>query len=326
LSFRRFVLSSVALGAVSLLGTTSVSVAGECQLKQFASIPAAFTANGRIIVDVSLDNTPAKMLIDTGAGINMLGQAFVEERGLKVVESRGGVYGLTGKELHQMTRVSELRLGNAVARNPVFVVGALGSEGSNGGPVGIFGADYLAQYDVEIDPTGGFVKLFSPDHCPGNVVYWTNEYFRLPAHLTADHHLEAQIMVDGQELKAMIDTGAPMTTMRLATARDVFGIESVSPGGRAPGQISGVDGVKIEAFRHKFQSLTFGDITLHDTQMMIADIDAGKGAYDFGTRVMGNHTQADVIIGMSLLRQLHIFIAYSEPAIYFTVAEPKPGR
>jgi predicted aspartyl protease len=300
--------------------------AAECQLKQFASIPAAFTAGGRIVVDVSLDNDPVKMLIDTGASINMLGQAFVEQRGLQVVESRGSVYGLTGKELHQLARISQLKLGNAVARDPVFVVGDLGSEGSNGGPVGLFGTDYLAQFDVEIDPAGGFIKLFSPDHCPGSVVYWTNDYFRIPVHLTADHHLEVQIMVDGKELKAMIDTGAPMTTMRLAAARDVFGIESASPGGPAPGQISGVEGVKIEAFRHKFQSLTFGDITLHDTQMVIADIDMGKGGYSLGTRITGNHTQPDVIIGMSLLRQLHLFIAYSEPAIYFTVAERKPGR
>jgi predicted aspartyl protease len=326
LLYRRFIQIAVASGVAGALGTVSASVAGECQLKQLASIPAAFTNSGRIVVDVSLDDAPVKMLIDTGASINLLGQAFVEQQGMQVFDSQGTVYGLTGKELHQVARVSRLRLGNAVARDPVFVVGDMGREGNNGGPVGIFGADYLAQYDVEIDPTGGFVKLFSSDHCPGKVVYWTNEYFRLPAHLTLDHHLEVQITVDGKELKAMIDTGAPTTTMRLAAARDVFGIESPSPGAPAPGQVRGVDGVGIEAFRHQFKSLTFGDITLNDTQMTIADIDQGKGGYSLGSRITGNHAQPDVIIGMSLLRQLHLVIAYSEPAIYFTVVERKPGR
>jgi hypothetical protein len=97
----------------------------------------------------------------------------------------------------------------------------------------------------------------------------------------------------------MIDTGAPSTTMRLSTAR---------------GDLHGMDGIKINAFPHTFHSMTFGGITLNDTQMIVADIDQGKGREQTGSRIRGNHDQPDVIIGMSLLRKLHLFIAYSEPA------------
>jgi hypothetical protein len=82
-----------------------------------------------------------------------------------------------------------------------------------------------------------------------------------------------------------------------------------------------MDGIKIDAFPHTFHSMTFGGITLNDTQMIVADIDQGRGSEQTGSRIRGNHDQPDVIIGMSLLRKLHLFIAYSEPAIYFTLAD-----
>ena len=73
--------------------------------------------------------------------------------------------------------------------------------------------------------------------------------------------------------------------------------------------VHGMDGIKIDAFPHTFHSMTFGGITLNDTQMIVADIDQGKGSEQTGSRIRGNHDQPDVIIGMSLLRKLHLFIA-----------------
>ena len=73
---------------------------------------------------------------------------------------------------------------------------------------------------------------------------------------------------------------------------------------------------------HTFNSLTFGGITLHNTTMMIADIDMGRGLANTGMHVSGPVDQDDLLIGMPLLSKLHMFIAYSEPALYFTLAEP----
>jgi predicted aspartyl protease len=311
------------LVAAGLAAATSASTAGPCALKQFASIPAGYLADGRNVLEVSIDGDPAKLLLDTGSPFNLLGRAYVDRRQMPVRDMGGAAYGLTGRALQQVTHANQLTLGNAVARDPSFLIGNGFGDGRDGGVVGVFGTDYLAKFDVELDPTTGRVKLFSPDHCPGSVVYWAKDYFRLAIHLTDDKHVETKVAVDGKELKALIDTGADRTTMRLAVARDLFGLGTEAAGAQARAKITGVEGVKVDTFTHVFHSLTFGDITLRDTKIEIADIDQGKGAEWVGSRIVGNPGQPDVIIGMSLLRQLHLFIAYSEPAIYFTIAEPK---
>jgi hypothetical protein len=308
----------------ALTAIATPTMAGDCRLKQVASIPATFTNQGRILLDTMIDDDPEKLILDTGSPFNVLAEAYVERRSMPIIQTRRLGFGLTGKELNRVARISQLTLGKMVARSPVFVVGAIGGDGSKGGPVGLFGTEYLAGYDVEIDPTGGLVNLFQPRHCPGAGLYWANEYFQIPVSLVDGNHLEVQIEVDGKLLNGIIDTGAPGLTMRLAAADAVFNITADQTAGQPHRTTSGMDGIKIDAFPHTFQSLTFGGITLHNTKVTIADIDQGKGAEYTGTRITGNHAQFDMLIGMSFLRKLHLFIAYSESMVYFTLADEKP--
>jgi len=48
-------------------------------------------------------------------------------------------------------------------------------------------------------------------------------------------------------------------------------------------------------------------------------MDSGRGASNVGSHISGLRDREDVIIGMALLGKLHVFIAYSEPALYFTL-------
>jgi hypothetical protein len=43
-------------------------------------------------------------------------------------------------------------------------------------PVGILGMDFLSRFDIEPDVTKGKFNLYSQDHCPGQVVYWSDTY------------------------------------------------------------------------------------------------------------------------------------------------------
>ena len=316
--------SILPIGIVALLvsAVLTPAAADSCQLEQFASVPVKFAPSGHLLLDVALDGEPTELILDTGAGASTLSGAYVERRQWPVSETRVWGYGLTGKGLSGMVRVGLLRLGDAVSRGPAFGVANFGGDGRDGGPVGLFAADYLANYEVELDLAAGRIKLFSQDHCAGTLVFWAREYFRLPLQLTQDKRLTAEVPVDGRTLKALIDTGAPQTTMRLATARQLFDV--APPDGRTA-TASGIDGVKIATFPHKFDSLTFGGITLRNTTVQISDINSGQGAGNPGSHITGKLDQPDLIIGMSLLRQLHFLIAYSEPALYFTVGD-QPNR
>ncbi len=291
--------------------------ASECQLKQVASIPVSIGAGGRILMDVSINDHPVKLLLDTGASFSLLDRSFVEQAGLPLTDTRTIGYGLTGHGISQATRVDRLQLGNTVSRGGDF---AVGETSAGGGVVGLFGADYLYNYDVEFDLAAHRVVLYSQDHCTGKVVYWAKEYFRLPLSLTQyGKRIDADIQVEGKPLRALIDTGASGIAMRLAVARRLFDIDPEAEGLRHR-KSTGIDG-SVDSFSHVFDSLTFGDITLRNTTIAVADIDMGKGRSNPGTHMSGAVEQEDILVGMPLLRKLHFFIAYSEPALYFTIAE-----
>ncbi|MEA2757303.1 MAG: hypothetical protein QOJ54_3592 [Aliidongia sp.] len=306
-----------------LAATASAGAAEDCRLRQFASIPTTSYGNGLIALDVAINDQTAKLLIDTGAGLSFLDKTFVDRARLPQHDTPILGYGLTGRPIDHAARVARFTLGHAVINNQVFAVGNVGGDGTDARPVGIFGANYLAPYDVEIDPAARRLKLFLPAHCPGQTVYWANEYFRLPVHLTDGKGLEVDVQIGGRSLRALLDTGASVTTMRLAVARDWF---DLTPPTGAQAKLAGVDGARLDSFQHRFESLTLGGITLHDTDVVIADIDSGKGASRHGSRITGMPNQPDMLIGMPLLRRLHLFIAYSEPAVYFTLAEPADDR
>lgn len=317
-------LRSTALAAV-LASAALPAFADECLLKEFASLPVDYASGKPITLDVVIDDQPAKLTVDTGAGRSYLNQNFVERLQLSEHDTRAIGHGLTGKPIDKYVLVDRLTFGQAVISNEKFGVSNMAGDGSDQRPAGLFGAGYLANFDVELDPTAGKINLFQPNQCPGKVVYWAKEYFRLPVHLTDRKQMEVQITVDGKPVRAMIDTGSGADIMRLVTASDRFGIEAPDSTGGRRLKLRSIDGVQIPAFQHVFSTLTFGGITLHDTKVTIADFDSGRGIEHTGTRIDGWPEQPEMLIGRSLLRRLHLFIAYSESAIYFTVADPAPA-
>ena len=129
------------------------------------------------------------------------------------------------------------------------------------------------------------------------------------------------LRINDKPLRGLIDTGAGSNVLRLAVARRLFDVDPAAEGQKHH-SAEGVDATKIDMFSHVFDSLSFGDITLRNTSIEVLDMDSGKGASNVGSHISGLRDQEDAIIGMALLSKLHIFIAYSEPALYFTMAEP----
>jgi predicted aspartyl protease len=292
-----------------------------------ASIPAKLSLRNQLLVAATIDDTPVAIQIDTGAQSSLLSKKFALRMGMPIEDTQGEVYGLTGEALSQRTRIRSLRLGSTVSSNEAMPLTPIGGDGTTGDPVALFGSDYLQNYEVEIDVAGGKVNLFSPNHCPGQLVYWSPEYFKSSIYYVGNsplHRPTMDIAVDGKPLRALIDTGAFSTVMRLAVARDRFDLSPDSAALQKLGETRGIEGRVIETYQHMFQSMTFGALTLHNTKMVIAPIDTAARVATIGShlnRDMGE--QPDVLIGMSLLKRLHLLIAYSESAIYYTIA-PAP--
>jgi hypothetical protein len=133
-----------------------------------------------------------------------------------------------------------------------------------------------------------------------------------------DHHLNLDVSLDGHPLRAMIDTGAPGTTLSMGEARRVFGITAE-------------DGDK--RFEHVFQKLSFEGLEVGNPHIaIIADKVGTKDPNnDFvtGSRVhrIDDPDASDpvMLIGMNILTKLHLYIAFGESKIYITPASAPPA-
>jgi len=310
--------------AAATLGWPALADPG-CALKQVASLPMRYV-NQEILVDFTVEDAPVSFLVDTGAGVSVIGYRLASRLKLPVKTVPGTMYGVTGASEMHVATVPTLKLGQMVGHNQNFFVDDNFGDGQDRRPAGIFGADYLGAYDFEIDFAAGKFNLYLHDHCPDRVVYWDSEYFKLPFSPGENRtpSIKIPVSVDGDPLQDILDTGSNHTTMRLATARVKLNYDETAAGDPTTTFGGGASTARKTTYMHRFSSLEFGPITLRNPVIDVAPIDMGKG----GAPETGSHInsmridQPEMLVGTDVISKLHLYVDYADSAIYFTLAQP----
>ena len=196
---------------------------------------------------------------------------------------------------------------------------------------GVLAPDILKNYDVDLDFGSDVMKLFSPDHCPGRVVYWqTDTVAVVPMRVLHSGHIVVPVVLDGKRVTATLDTGAYNTTLTIPTAESVFGLRLGSEDTPRVGNLVGK--ATAATYRHVFQTLAFDGIVVKNLQVQIIPdllhqvlVDAAAPAT--GTRIHDPRkleSDASMLIGMNILRHFHINIANKEAKLYTTPTVEKP--
>jgi hypothetical protein len=94
--------------------------------------------------------------------------------------------------------------------------------------VGILGMDVLKQTDIELDAAHRKMNLFSPDHCPGHVVYWAAKYDSAPIRFRKLGEFYFPMELDGKKLETTLATSRPMTTLRTDATWHLFHFDTNS--------------------------------------------------------------------------------------------------
>jgi len=184
-------------------------------------------------------------------------------------------------------------------------LGVLGGEWYDG----ILAFDHLGFYDIDLDFGSDVFNLFSQDHCPGGVVYWQAPAVAiLPIIKSEYNQISITVTLDGHVINANLDTGANTSTLRGDLARELFGLALGSA------DVPEFDETKADPsfhmYRHAFKSLSFGDIAVANPRVQI---------------IASNNFQnaPQMLIGMDILRKLHVYFALHEGKMYITPATPQ---
>jgi hypothetical protein len=316
----------------ALLASNGSASAEECgPLKIVASVDLMMAADDRAaFVPVTLEDKNRYMLLDTGGMMSFITPVAVAELGLESVKNpRLRFYDVKGNYVDHSSIVPDFAIGDLKGHNVEFVVVPADMFADHKEIAGILGPGILRFYDVALDFANRKLTLLSQDHCDGKVIYWkADAVVAIPMEVArASGHIVVPVFLDGHKLNAMIDTGATNSVLNLITAESDFGLSPKSGPGMAIVGALGDRGSSI-IYRHTFKSLSFEGIAVANPVVdIIPDLEHGQieRPPPTGTRINDPGAEQglpDMMIGMDILRHLHLYIAYKEQKLYITPASP----
>jgi predicted aspartyl protease len=299
---RRF----LALGlAACLVGPATAE--DDCRMRRLAKLPMQ-TSRGMVVVQNALGDKPLNMLLDTGAYYTCFSESKVAELGM-AIETRpdNGVFLYGGTPLRRVVSTADFRIG--AITTPRYSYPLMPPERLPDGVDGLLGGDFLGNFDLDIDFAGGMVNLFSKEHCPGRVGYWTTEKLEPIALQRQDDrvHICTHVTLDGEDVRALIDTGASLSTLSLGHARRLFGIADTDPRLTEDTRFRDLQGCR----HFPFKQMHFGHVSVEAPDIVLVPERESQ---------MGPDPEP-MILGLTVLRKLHVYIAYRENNLYVTAAD-----
>ena len=270
----------------------------KCHLGRYASLPITIDDYGGVVVPMKVEDQVQNLLVDTGGVFSMLTESTATKLKLHremIIMAWMEMFG--GRKLDHYVVAHSMEIAGTRVSDRQFVL--IPDDVLPSNVDGILGPDILQVFDADFDFAAGKLGLFSNDHCPGKVVYWTHDvHAAIPFKMDEGWHIKIDVQLDGQEVPAIVDTGSSRSVMSLETAQDLFKIDEKA--------------LKANNGHYPFKTLTLQGVAVTNPDLILVPDDQSK--------IMGGYQQPKLILGMGVLRQLHLYIAYKEHTIYVTPA------
>jgi predicted aspartyl protease len=283
------------LTCLVLLSACADDGPASCRVNRVADLP--LLPNARPMVTAMLDGKPVAVLIDTGGAISAVSQSAADSYDLVGTDRYMTIGGVGNLERAPIVRVSNLGLGNGHARNlELPVLQNLPSKVDGIPFLGIFGADFLSNYDVDIDMPNHRFAMYTLQNC-GPIAPLDPPFFDLPFKLD-DTKIDVDIHLNGALLHAIFDTGASIT---LVTQDDAL---------RAG--VHQADLLKDPFHRHKGDAHNEIDLWTH----RFGQLDVGSESMSNFHFSVGNPEIEQTFLGADFMRFNRIWISYPHRTLF----------
>ncbi|MFP5392372.1 MAG: aspartyl protease family protein [Gammaproteobacteria bacterium] len=305
-------LSSRSLALCGLiLSCAGAHAAEQCNYREVAQLPLAYHGTSmQVSAEGQVNDTPAMLLIDTGAQVTSLTRLGSDKRRLVLQPTGRTVAGVGGDTRAYATPIRSLALGpvQVAGRGAIRVIDEMGTRPEVDG---IVGSDFLMQVDVELSLAEKRIRFFSPQGCDKAFLgYWDANAMVVP--LDRDRRgIRPMVTVElnGVKLNALIDSGAGYSVVHPEAASKA-GAQEDSVALLETTYASGIGQNMVKMRTARFKTFALGDERVDNPVLRIMPLNS--------------EDRIDLILGADFLRAHRILLANSQKRMYFSYVSGKP--
>jgi hypothetical protein len=297
-------------------------------------------------VPVEINGTPKQFLLGLGSEPDEIAQSAADELNLARAD-RGPVsnaMGLQGSQLQfqprfvdvrgaaaksnpSRVRVSSFTIGQATLPGMQFLISSDRDLGRSKPYDGILTASGFRHYDIALDFAGGTLSFLEPSACAdaNRIVPWPHAAVAVIPVTLAGGKISVPVTIEGRRIDAVLDTGSDHSVMRRAVAERLFGFKAGTPDMMADPDLR--DGAGERVWRHTFPQIALEGVVAGNVPVLIQTnsmVRKARRAATTGSRLQSDEdageTIPDLTLGMDVLGQLHLYVAFGQNRIYATPA------
>jgi predicted aspartyl protease len=292
--------------------------AGGCDYRTLGSIPLHWDGL-RPTIAGAINGQPVPMVLDTGALSTLVSGRVAARAGLQGQPVEVEQVGFGGVTAARGARAAEISFGAFRWRDVGVLVPAQAADDL---PDVLVSAGFLFQHDLELD--AGRVSFLEPGDCEEeHPSGWAAGAPWLPMQPMGprDLRVTVPVVVDGVALRALVDSGSPLSMIDLAAARGL----GFDPGraGTLSGRGGGVGAHLNTQWVAPFRAVVIGPEAVREVPLVVTDL-WGSGASDLaqagrpaGAQAAAALPQPQMILGADFLKSHRVLFAASQHRLYF---------
>ncbi len=314
---------ALACCAANLTFQVDSAAARQCELKRAGSADLSIQDNRLLIVPVTVNDHPATMELETASTGTLIRSAYLQPFGLRA--HHAGMLTLDAVPVSQLATPSSFAVGSQQFGGwRLWVLPDPSTPAAVSVPdIGRLGMDVLGAADFELDFAHNKLNFYSTEHCPGVVVYWTNDYSSVQLTRGPLGNYYFPVKLEGKRVEASISTSDENSVLRSDASRRLYGFDESSKDLETLSDSAG------RAAHYRTMALASEGIDIKnarvglDTRAVSSSCTLVSSGPDGAAHYEGKECQgeeAPLLLGLNEVRHLHLYFATQERVLYFSDA------
>ena len=263
------------LAIVLALGGCGADAPGSCKIETAVDMPLLDSTPLPTVIG-HLRGQSVALMLDTGAPDSVATSSAVDRFGLSTdPDNVIMMTGVGGTVRTKSANIHGLQLGQGHPHDfDLPIAGDLPEQIQHLPVLGLFGADFMSNYDVDFDLPRHHFGMYDLVGCGERVQPVPTPYYEVPFRLDATR-ITIGVQLNGVPVDAVLDSGSSRTYITEADARRA----GVTPDMLAADHVErtrGVDEFPVQGHLHRFASLELGAERLRNFPLLVATSATGS--------------------------------------------------